>query len=523
MKKVFLLMNIVLIACVAFTSCHEHELAEVIETSPTQPEIKFTEAELKLMETMNGDHKIKIADARRLALDAINSNRRQMRGTKFMGMRKNVDYEVVQESDLEEEIILCAPEISVDEELQALDIKDTIAYAFREREGGGFMLIAADDRLEDPVLACIDNSDAFQSDSITNDIESFILDQLSAYYVSEIMRYNELTDSLETSINEKIEELIEAEELEGEEEPAIPPLNSPRKIFWGFSYNVTKTPLSNWTIIGSVNPLISTKWGQREPYNDAVKHKNGKGNARTGCVATAVAQLMAYWKFPAQVGGMNIDWNHLTSNSQVRPYDYLGRQHVAHLMKTIGENVNMKYKENSSSAKTKDGRNWMKKIGYVNGREYNYNFNRVVESLNAGCPVLARGDRTFKYIKIFGKKIGYTKNGHAWIIDGYVSKERQMKQTLEIVYRNKILYSKTSYYKEEQKFLACNWGWYGENDGWFPAGCFDALTGGVNENTVYSYSSMKKINSTELDEDDGTANNYQYNKEIFVNLKPNNL
>ena len=80
-----------------------------------------------------------------------------------------------------------------------------------------------------------------------------------------------------------------------------------------------------------------------------------------------------------------------------------------------------------------------------------------------------------------------------------------------------------NYYKEEQKFLACNWGWYGENDGWFPAGCFDALTGGVNENTVYSYSSMKKINSTELDEDDGTANNYQYNKEIFVNLKPNNL
>lgn len=523
MKKALFMMSIVLIACVTFTSCHEHELADIIDTTPTQPDIKFTEAELKLMETMNGDHKIEIADARHLALDAINSTRRQMRGTRFMGMRKNMSNELVQEEDLEEEAILCAPEISVDEELQALGIKDTIAYAFREREGGGFMLIAADDRLEEPVLACIDNSDVFESDSITNEVESFILDQLSTYYVSEVQRYKMLVDSLEGSINEKIEDLIEAENLEIGEESVMPSLNSPKKILWSFSYNVTKTPLSNWSIVGSVSPLITTKWGQGAPYNDAIKHKNGKGDACTGCVATAVAQIMAYWKFPAQVGGININWNHLTSNSKVQLDDYLARQHVAHLMKTIGENVGMKYNANSSSAKTKDGRNWMKKIGYVDGREYNYNFNRVVESLNAGCPVLARGDRTFKYIKIFGKKIGYTKNGHAWIIDGYVNKERQMKQTVEIVRGNKIIYSKTSYYKEEQKFLSCNWGWHGDSNGWFPAGCFDAQGGRVNEDVIYNYSTIKKISTTETDEDDGTPSNYQYNKEIFVNLRPNHL
>lgn len=45
----------------------------------------------------------------------------------------------------------------------------------------------------------------------------------------------------------------------------------------------------------------------------------------------------------------------------------------------------------------------------------------------------------------------------------------------------------------------------------------------VNEDVIYNYSTIKKISTTETDEDDGTPSNYQYNKEIFVNLRPNHL
>ena len=52
---------------------------------------------------------------------------------------------------------------------------------------------------------------------------------------------------------------------------------------------------------------------------------------------------------------------------------------------------------------------------------------------------------------------------------------------------------------------------------------FDAQGGRVNEDVIYNYSTIKKISTIETDEDDGTPSNYQYNKEIFVNLRPNHL
>ena len=92
-----------------------------------------------------------------------------------------------------------------------------------------------------------------------------------------------------------------------------------------------------------------------------------------------------------------------------------------------------------------------------------------------------------------------------------------MKQTLEIVYRNKIIYSKTSYYKEEQKFLACNWGWDGSCDGWFPAGCFNTNIIPISDNEVF----YGKKNATPSKVVSGNDGNFQYKKQIYINLRPN--
>ncbi|NCF75188.1 MAG: hypothetical protein GWO87_01730 [Xanthomonadaceae bacterium] len=48
-----------------------------------------------------------------------------------------------------------------------------------------------------------------------------------------------------------------------------------------------------------VRPLLQTEWGQNYPYNDRCPIDINSGDkSATGCVATAMAQIMRYWKWP---------------------------------------------------------------------------------------------------------------------------------------------------------------------------------------------------------------------------------
>lgn len=50
----------------------------------------------------------------------------------------------------------------------------------------------------------------------------------------------------------------------------------------------------------AVGPLVQTKWNQSPYYNDLCPYDNNAGaRAVTGCVATAMAQVMKYWSYPA--------------------------------------------------------------------------------------------------------------------------------------------------------------------------------------------------------------------------------
>lgn len=51
-----------------------------------------------------------------------------------------------------------------------------------------------------------------------------------------------------------------------------------------------------------VGPLIQTQWDQDEPYNDLCPG-SGQDKAYTGCVATAMAQVMNYWQWPKTGNG----------------------------------------------------------------------------------------------------------------------------------------------------------------------------------------------------------------------------
>lgn len=54
-----------------------------------------------------------------------------------------------------------------------------------------------------------------------------------------------------------------------------------------------------------VGPLLTTTWNQGAPFNDLCPMTNGEKHTVTGCTATAMAQIMAYWKYPRQGRGQH--------------------------------------------------------------------------------------------------------------------------------------------------------------------------------------------------------------------------
>ena len=105
-----------------------------------------------------------------------------------------------------------------------------------------------------------------------------------------------------------------------------------------------------------VGPLMTTEWGQRSPYN-----MHCPSYTMTGCVATAMAQVMRYWNYPAfgegshsfsdnsgygllsaDFGNTRYDWTHmpdrLTGSSSTAE-----KEAVATLMYHCGVSVDMGY------------------------------------------------------------------------------------------------------------------------------------------------------------------------------------
>lgn len=107
----------------------------------------------------------------------------------------------------------------------------------------------------------------------------------------------------------------------------------------------------------SVNPLLTTRWNQSPYYND-----DCPGGSVTGCVATAMAQVMKYWNYPesgqgyhsynednygtlsANFGGTTYQWSSMP-NTISGP-----NQAISTLMYHCGVSVDMNYSPESSGA-----------------------------------------------------------------------------------------------------------------------------------------------------------------------------
>lgn len=227
------------------------------------------------------------------------------------------------------------------------------------------------------------------------------------------------------------------------------PLAKPANLQWWFdSMNATleemkKEGLSYYTITfpsmqsNGVAPLVTAQWNQGEPFNNQCPPIGGTfgGNYVTGCVATAMAQIMYTHRFPAKGIGsheyvMTNEDGPLTLSADFgnTTYDWANMQDeysnfylpikataVATLMSHCGISVDMKYAiEGSASTNMQAAIAFSDFFGYnQNTRQLNrayYNAEEWMEyvyhDINNGLPILYGATD-----KISG--------GHAFVIDGY--------------------------------------------------------------------------------------------------------
>ena len=192
--------------------------------------------------------------------------------------------------------------------------------------------------------------------------------------------------------------------------------------------SVTKTMERSTTV--PVSPLVSCTWNQRSPFYNQCP-TSGSQHCLTGCIATAMAQVMYYWKFPAEapamdaytseVNGMSVgalpggvfDWDNML-DAYTNSATTQQRDAVAMLMRYCGQACRMGYGTSASGAYSDDELAGMKLFGYNAGATLlsrdDYSADEwagmIEAQLAAGCPILYGGVDPVKGM------------GHGFVVDG---------------------------------------------------------------------------------------------------------
>ena len=230
-----------------------------------------------------------------------------------------------------------------------------------------------------------------------------------------------------------------------------------------------------------VNPLVQTRWDQAPYYNALCPYDNMYGERTvTGCVATAMAQVLKYWNYPevgsgshsystnsygtlyANFGGTHYDWNNMpnrvTSTNNA----------VATLMYHCGVSVDMSY----GVAATGGSGAWVISQ-YTNGEncsEFAFKNYFGYKSSAHGEMKDYTGDSQWKSMVRAdldaGRPLvyaGFGNGGHCFVCDGY----------------------------DNSDMFHFNWGWDGQNDGFFSLSALNPGSGGAGGGS-YSFTNNQQ-------------------------------
>lgn len=224
-----------------------------------------------------------------------------------------------------------------------------------------------------------------------------------------------------------------------------------------------------------VAPLLDEEgilWGQDWPYNQQMPtYTDKEGNVRhyyVGCVATAMAQIMRYYKYPAQgrgtfsyesnlgqtftadYGSTTYDWSNMPAVAdESMPQEQIDQ--VARLSWQAAVGVSMTLMPSGSGALSQPVVGTLvDHFGYDQGMSYKIReyfsteqwISMIKKELDAKRPVY------------YSASNEDGRGGHAYVCDGY----------------------------DDQDFVHINWGWYGKSNGYFYVNALNPYDLGIGAN-----------------------------------------
>ena len=286
-------------------------------------------------------------------------------------------------------------------------------------------------------------------------------------------------------------------------------------------------------------PLLKTLWGQSGLYNDKVaKYCDAdKDQSPVGCVATAVGQLLAYHKKPAVFKGRIMHWGDMTKIDSGDMFSSIYshnvgdnatfREDIQHLLAHLGDSglLAMNYgciaDGGSGSNRALEA---LHSLGYNNALLMPYNVDQVVSEIRNNRPIYIQGysyeiSHTYTTGWWFWKKsqTRYSyKEGHAWVLDGYVLRKRKITE----YYINCPSSEEVKIVNDEKiELIHNNFGWGDSNDGtkYGVSGLdgFYANGTGWYHISIFNTKGNKESSNTYKS---GTPMNFQYNKCIITNI-----
>lgn len=229
-----------------------------------------------------------------------------------------------------------------------------------------------------------------------------------------------------------------------------------------------------------IAPIAKTRWNQDAPYNLLCPTVESDGNVYptfTGCVATAVAQVMKTYEYPQTgVGTHSYTWN-----GQTLSFDYAAttfdwdnmtdiynsesteaeKNAVATLMYAVGVSCNMGYSPNGSGTQG---------AAAAMGLIRNFNYDKSARYLSRDFFTLPQWSTMLHGELAAGHPVYYDganqSIGHAFVIDGYRSADG---------------------------FFHVNWGWGGMSDGYYSIVTLDPDAQGIGGSTDGYYLGQSAI------------------------------
>lgn len=242
--------------------------------------------------------------------------------------------------------------------------------------------------------------------------------------------------------------------------------NISKSIAYRDANNMGRTSIS---VSSTISPFISTKWDQGTPYNLSCPNVGTKlTHGYTGCVATAMSQILKYYNYPTTGKGSGgystivgkdtvirlatinttYDWNNMSNTYLNSSATTPANTAVAELMRDAGYGANMEYGVDGSGTTDYEAA-----ISFVNNFSYNpYSLKFLQKELYTDDEWAQMIYNEIKKLRpiLYGGSTK-TKEGHAFVFDGINTEGN----------------------------VDVNWGWSGACDGWYDI--FDLTPSGLGE------------------------------------------